>query len=318
MSQNCVNLYTISFTVEKESGIALVAAYDERNAFQILKNGGSRNGGEYVLVQIRNLGMTANCSYGLLMESFVNARVAYDAIMMAANALVGPKGDTGAQGVQGEKGEPGNDAKFRSITATVDNRSGFPSVDVYSGGLDYLRDVRFDFHGLVGRQGERGVRGERGDTGKDGKDGLTSYEVAVNNGFYGSEAEWISVLMSKNSYNICWDGESEPDESLIPYGVTVSYDGSDYVGSLVASDDTLGDFYMVSDGNGEYDRYFTSYDGTDYTWVHLGSTGVDLSDYVRKDSEVWLTREEFDALEVKSPGVTYNIYEEEESEEESE
>lgn len=77
------HLYVISFTVGKEAGLAMVAAQGEKSAFQILKNSGSRYCGGYSLVQIRDIGMTSSCSYGLLMESFVNAREAYDAIISA-------------------------------------------------------------------------------------------------------------------------------------------------------------------------------------------------------------------------------------------
>lgn len=89
------HLYVISFTVGAESGLALVAAQDEKSAFQILKNGGSRHCDGYSLVQIRNIGMSTNCHYGLLMESFVNALEAYDAIVKAAERIIkGDKGDT--------------------------------------------------------------------------------------------------------------------------------------------------------------------------------------------------------------------------------
>ena len=80
-----VNLYTIAFTVGAESGLALVAANNERDAFQILQNGGSRCHGHYKLTQIRCLGISSSCTYGLLMESFVNAMEAYNAIISVAN-----------------------------------------------------------------------------------------------------------------------------------------------------------------------------------------------------------------------------------------
>ena len=69
------HLYVISFTVLKEAGLALVAAKNDKQAFQILQNSGSynfNNGERYSLVQIRDIGMTANCQYGLLMETFAN------------------------------------------------------------------------------------------------------------------------------------------------------------------------------------------------------------------------------------------------------
>ena len=93
--QDAFHLYVISFTVGAESGLAMVAAQDEKSAFQILKNGGSRHCDGYSLVQIRNIGMSTNCHYGLLMESFVNALEAYNAILSAANHFIkGDKGDS--------------------------------------------------------------------------------------------------------------------------------------------------------------------------------------------------------------------------------
>lgn len=103
-------LYVISFTVLKEAGLALVAAKNEKQAFQILQNSGSRNchdGNHYTLIQIREIGMIAQCHYGLLMESFVNALEAYDAIINAANKIRGPKGEDGKDGVDGKDGKDG-------------------------------------------------------------------------------------------------------------------------------------------------------------------------------------------------------------------
>lgn len=89
------HLYIISFTVGKEAGLAMVAAQDEKSAFQILKNGGSRYCEGYSLIQTRDIGMTTNCTYGLLLESFVNAKEAYDAIVQAAQRIIkGDKGDS--------------------------------------------------------------------------------------------------------------------------------------------------------------------------------------------------------------------------------
>lgn len=45
--------------------------------------------------------------------------------------------------------------------------------------------------GDVGPQGPQGIQGERG---PQGPQGLSAYQVAVNNGFSGSESEWIKSL----------------------------------------------------------------------------------------------------------------------------
>lgn len=50
-----------------------------------------------------------------------------------------------------------------------------------------------------------------------------------------------------------------------------------------ASADTLGKIYYVGpDGNGEYARKVTSYDGTTYSWLDLGTTAIDLTQYATK------------------------------------
>lgn len=47
---------------------------------------------------------------------------------------------------------------------------------------------------------------------------------------------------------------------------------------------TLGKMYYVGpDGSGFYDRYVTSYDGSTYSWLALGNTEVDMTQYATKD-----------------------------------
>ena len=171
------HLYVISFTVGSESGLAMVAAGSDRDAFQILKNGGSR-GGPYILKKCRDIGMTACCSFGLLLESYVNAIEAYDAIISAANKLVGPQGlsaydvarENGfggtveewllsLKGETGDRGPQGDPALFGSIGAHVDGNVGVPGVDVVYTGPENRKDLFFDFHNLKGETGAQGPEG---------------------------------------------------------------------------------------------------------------------------------------------------------------
>ena len=48
--------------------------------------------------------------------------------------------------------------------------------------------------GDKGEQGERGLTGAKGDKGSDGLDGKSAYQIAVANGFAGSEAAWLLSL----------------------------------------------------------------------------------------------------------------------------
>lgn len=87
-----------------------------------------------------------------------------------------------------------------------------------------------------------------------------------------------------SSYVVAWDGVSEPDVTKIPAGVVVTYEDTSYTGTLAASNDAAGKIYLISDGTGdEYYRYVVSKEGDIYSWVPLGSTQIDLSDYATKE-----------------------------------
>lgn len=117
--------------------------------------------------------------------------------------------------------------------------------------------------------------------------------------------------LSTNEAVIAWDGASVPDVSLIPEGVIVEYGGTTYEGELEADSTTAGKTYMVGEEDSEtMHRYVSVVSGNDYIWVDYGSTDIVLTDYIRKDDEVWLTEEAFKNLPVKDPTKTYNVYEE--------
>lgn len=50
------------------------------------------------------------------------------------------------------------------------------------------------------------VKGAKGDKGADGKDGKSAYELALANGFKGSESEWIASLKGKDGVSTIPDG----------------------------------------------------------------------------------------------------------------
>ena len=94
----------------------------------------------------------------------------------------GPKGDTGdqgPQGIQGEKGEKGDkgdngvNAVISNATATVDNTSGTPNVEVTLGGSESNRTFEFAFTGLKGEKGDAGEQGLQGPRGEQGPKGDT-------------------------------------------------------------------------------------------------------------------------------------------------
>lgn len=94
------------------------------------------------------------------------------------------------------------------------------------------------------------------------------------------EVDSIVSVLTRQSYVVAWDGTAEPVVGDIPAGVSVSWGGNTYVGTLPASASTIGRIYLVSNGAG-YDEYITTEDGG-YSWISIGTTSIDLSDYATK------------------------------------
>jgi len=105
------------------------------------------------------------------------------------------------------------------------------------------------------------------------------------------EVDSIVAALSRQEYIVAWDGLAAPDVSAIPAGVTVTYSGTTYTGILDASASTVNKIYMVWNGTA-YDMYGTSQDGG-YSWVPMGTTTVDLSQYATK-AEVSQLRQKVD------------------------
>lgn len=97
-----------------------------------------------------------------------------------AGVIKGDKGDTGATPVV-------------SATATVDNTTGTPSVEVAKGGTSTNPSFAFSFKNMKGEQGEQGLKGDKGETGAKGDKGdpftiaKTYASVAAMNAGYATD-----------------------------------------------------------------------------------------------------------------------------------
>ena len=89
-----------------------------------------------------------------------------------ARGAQGERGLPGADGAKGDKGEQGE----RGLTGAKGDKG--------SDGLD----------GKDGLPGAKGTDGLPGKNGVDGKDGKSAYQIAVEQGFAGSEAAWLLSL----------------------------------------------------------------------------------------------------------------------------
>lgn len=89
------------------------------------------------------------------------------------------------------------------------------------------------------------------------------------------------------SFIVGWDGTSAPEVGNIPEGVTVTYNGTTYTGTLDADNAQPGAFYLVKSAtittgvpSDSYDEYVPVGSTGSKTWEKIGDTQIDLSDVV--------------------------------------
>jgi len=98
---------------------------------------------------------------------------------LGAQGLKGDKGEMGSQGNRGLKGDTG-------LTGAKGEQG--PQGEI--GMIGEKGDK-----GPKGDQGATGSAGTKGDTGDIGAVGMSAYQVAVSEGYIGTEAEWITSLI---------------------------------------------------------------------------------------------------------------------------
>jgi len=117
-----------------------------------------------------------------------------------ATGPAGPKGDTGATGPQGPKGDTGDEGP-QGETGPAGPQGemgpqgprgpqGEPGPTGPQGEAGPVGPI-----GPQGPQGDPGIQGEAGTDGQDGAPGKSAYEIAVDNGFEGTEQEWLASLV---------------------------------------------------------------------------------------------------------------------------
>jgi len=113
-------------------------------------------------------------------------------------------GAAGGKGAKGDKGDTGADGKNATIvgaTATVDESTGTPTVNVVSAGTEFAREFEFYFSG---------IKGEKGETGEAGKD----FKIL---GFVATADELPNDASAGDAYGV---GENYPYDIYIYDGIT--------------------------------------------------------------------------------------------------
>ena len=104
----------------------------------------------------------------------------------------GDKGDTGAQGPKGDKGDKGADGTMTFADLTEDQKESLRGPQGIQGEQGPKGDK-----GDTGAQGPQGIQGEqgpKGDKGDKGVAGKSAYQIAVDNGYVGTESTWVASL----------------------------------------------------------------------------------------------------------------------------
>lgn len=88
------------------------------------------------------------------------------------------------------------------------------------------------------------------------------------------------MIAGSVSYNIGWDGTGVPDITKIPAGVVVTYNDTDYTGTMSAESAQPGEFVLVKSSNtaqNSYSEYVAVGTTGSKTWEKMGDTVIDLS-----------------------------------------
>lgn len=94
-----------------------------------------------------------------------------------------------------------------------------------------------------------------------------------------SRLEGLINGLTTISFVMAWNGTSTPVVVNIPAGVTVTYNGTTYTGTMTAASADEGAFYLVSDGVSPdaFEEYVIMTNGGTKQWEKIGDTNIDLS-----------------------------------------
>ena len=120
------------------------------------------------------------------------------ALVLSCALVACTKGDTGDRGANGTNGQDGIDGKS-AYQIWLDNGNTGTEADF----LTWLKgkDGTNGLNGKDGTNGKDGKDGTNGTNGQDGKDGKSAYQIWLDNGNTGTEADFLTWLKGKDGAN---------------------------------------------------------------------------------------------------------------------
>ena len=134
----------------------------------------------------------------------------------------GPKGDTGETGPKGDTGATGATPVI-SMTATVDQTTGTPSIDVSKSGSDEAPSFNLAITGIKGEKGDKGDTGDQGPQGDPGPQGPKGADATFPEG--GTDGQ----VLTKTADGEAWEDVPAPDMTGV---VKTDSDGKVIAGGL--------------------------------------------------------------------------------------
>ncbi|TIS37499.1 hypothetical protein [Mesorhizobium sp.] len=114
----------------------------------------------------------------------------------AAGVEVDPSPSSGLRGFNGWSMVTSlvadGERRVRRVVDWTGGQGTKPDIGLYVGPLGLVSDV-------AEATDDRGPKGEQGDDGPAGPDGKSAYQIAVDNGFVGTEAEWLDAYVNETA-----------------------------------------------------------------------------------------------------------------------
>ena len=126
------------------------------------------------------------------------------------------KGANGANGAAGTNGwtpilavVPDGDRRVIAVTSWTGGTGVAPNTGYYGASgivpnINNAVDIR-GIQGVQGLAGQDGAKGDQGVAGVNGADGQSAYQIAVLNGFEGTQEEWLASIKGDSAYKVAVD-----------------------------------------------------------------------------------------------------------------